>query len=144
MGSKFSTISYRQKPPGVCHASPPPPPPWEPPFEDQPFQGYVIYNAPHATPEGWLSGSMIVYPAPPTPTWLGSLVGAIFAISAELTWHPSDQTLSYELTVTANGLPHDNVTAPHRRPRSLDRFNSGEITFEPPPFQGRIACHFWW
>lgn len=144
MGSKFSTISYRQKPPGVCRASPDPPPPWEPPFEDQPFQGYVIYSAPQLTPAGWLSGPLMAYPDDPTPTWVGTLVGVLFTIVATLRWRYSDQTMSYDIEVFSYGFPHDTATVNHRPPRSIAPFDSGEITFEPPPQHGRFAWHFWW
>lgn len=144
MSSKFSCKTLRSKPPGVCRYSPPPPPPWEPPFEDQPFQGYVIFSAPHMTPEAWLTGSLVAEAISPSPTWFGRLVGDILVIEVTLRWHSSDQTMSYDFDVLRPPWPHWSETASHRRPRSIDRFNSGEISFEPPPFQGQAACHFWW
>ncbi len=141
MSSKFSHKPSVLKEPSVCRKPPNVPLPPVPPIIGRIIQGYVYYNNPATPAEGYLTGYINLTPISPSGTWFGRLVGDTMNIELTADYKDPGDGITYDMEIFQGVISIKTYNKQLCFPQSVDPFDGGEITFEPPPYHGRAACH---
>lgn len=143
MGSKFGRATNPYKPPAVCH-KPPLGPDWDvPPFDDGEWEGFCDCHNATSPPEGGMTASIHMPPAPPPGVWFGSVSAGDYEIQILMDSNVDPWYFDYQLFFYFESILNLTLIVNNQKARSLRPFDSGLITPRPLPSQVTASWQFW-